>query len=168
MKYTQSLLAAALLLCGAQATFAQSSGQGWPTTQVLLTTSTSTIAATSTNAACTSQAFTANALTGFAVFPSLSLASSTAAATTVTLNFAPAITGTLAGVSGATGYTSTTPLSVTTTVSGTTPTLDYIDVPPNSSGSGVANAPYWYLKSVTNSGASALTINSITISTSNR
>ena len=67
-------------------------------------------------------------------------------------------------------WTTTAPVTVSCTATGTTAVVDYINVAPNVSGSGVANAPYWRLQSVNNTANSggAVTINSITISKSNR
>ncbi len=138
-------------------------GQGYPTTATALTTSTTTIAPSATNAACTSQAFTANGLTGFAVMPSFQLSGT--GVQNVTFNFAASTTGT------GNWTTSPAPLSVSVPASGTNAVLAYVDCPPHTSGSGSANAPYWQLQSVTNANAGTsgtLTINSITIVTSNR
>ncbi len=128
-----------------------------PTTQIVLTTSTTGFAASATTT-CTSQVFRSNSLTGFAVVPNFVLSGTNTGA--VTFGFAPSLDGST--------FATTTPLSVVCTATGTTAVIDYINVAPYITGSGVANAPYWRLKNVVNSTGTTGTINSITISKSNR
>jgi hypothetical protein len=139
----------------------RSRAQVSPATEIVLTTSTNAVAA-GTTGTCTSQAFSADGITGFAVVPSIALSGTSTLATTgtgtVTFNFAASIDGVT--------FTSTTPVSVSSTaISGTAPQLDYINV----AAAGVNNAPYWRLQSVVTSNTGApLSIKSITISKSNR
>lgn len=187
-------------------TRAQTSGQGWPTTQTVLglntvltgTTATSgtvpityinpvTVgtASASGTTSLVSQAFTPNSLLGFAVFANYQL--KTGGTGIVTFNFSPSMTGTTPFTTGTgvsvngTAYSpytlasgSGTPTTNTVysfsgpNLSGTLPETDYYPALPLASGSGVSNAPYWYLTSISTTSTSAVQINSITISTSNR
>ena len=118
---------------------------------------TGTVAAGGTSSY-TSQAFAPNPVTGFAVWPNVqSLIGGTG---TVTFNFAPSLNGTNAATANL--------VSVSVALTGIVPALGYVNAPPLASGSGVVNAPYYILQSVTNTGTAGLQINSITVSASNR
>jgi hypothetical protein len=135
-------------------------GQGYPTTTVALVTSTNSVAA-NTTATVTSQAFTANTSTGFAVVPNIVVSGSTATLASATFNFQASPDGV--------NWTSTAPLSYTLTASGTVPAIGYQNFPVQSGSNAAANIGYWRLGSVTTgTGTGSLTINSITISKSNR
>ncbi|MGA3169466.1 MAG: hypothetical protein ABSE62_00480 [Chthoniobacteraceae bacterium] len=117
----------------------------------------------------TTQAFYVNPKTGFAIIPNYQL--TTGGTGQVTFNFAPSLTGTDPATSGTLSYgiTTTVPLAASgLAITGTGVVQDYINVPALTSGSGPANAPWWYLKSITVSGTSSLTVNSITIVEANQ
>jgi len=125
-----------------------------PSSQTVLTTSTNSVAGSGT-ATVTSQAFFPNSQTGFSVVPVLSATS----AGNATLNFQASLDGT--------NWTTTYPFTAVIAFTSGTTTAFY-NFTPALSGTGPANIPYIRLGQVINSGTSALTIGSITISKSNR
>jgi hypothetical protein len=129
-----------------------------PSSQIVLTTSTGTIASGTTTQTCTSQAFSPNSSTGFAVLPNVSL--TTGGTSNATFYFAPSLDGS--------NYATVTPLSYVLALSGTPASIGFCNFPPNVTGSSSINIPYWRLSGISNSGTSTLTINSITISKTNR
>jgi len=136
---------------------AQADDQGYPTTTTSLTLSSGTVAASGT-ATITSGSFTVNGLTGFAVTPTFALAA--AGTTNVTFNFQASADGT----TWSTNY----PFSAVIAATGTTPVVNYVNFPPNVTGTGCANARYVRLGQVINSGTSTLTISGVKVTKSNR
>jgi hypothetical protein len=164
------------------------SGQGWPTTQTVLTTSTNTVVGSGTintavTGTITSQAFTPNASKGFGVWASLIKTGTDSSS--VTLQFQTALSGTgpwtntvsetvsLSGSAANLSYTGFTPqgspgavaVSGSIALSGSTSgpfTLPAVPAVP-----GVANMPYLRLGSVISTGSGTLTLSNITIVTSN-
>lgn len=148
---------AVILIAGAP----RASAQVTPTQQIVLVTSTNTVAPSGT-ATVTSQAFTPNAASGFGVMSNV--VTGTGAGTTsgtVTFGFQVSLDGT--------NWTTTYPIKTTTVSTGTTPAIDYYSVPTLVTGSGCAVAPFVRLGQVINSGTSGtLTIGSLTIILRNR
>jgi hypothetical protein len=157
MKPIKALIAGiALALIAPAASHAQIA----PATEIALTTSTNFVAGSGTgsNTAITSQAFSPNSATGFAVVPNVTISGGTA---NITFNFEPSL-------DGSNYATITAPLSYTVPVSGTSAVTGFYNFAPNISGSSANNIPYWRLSSVVNSGTGSLTINALTISKTNR
>jgi hypothetical protein len=154
MNKIKTLILAGTLALMAPAVHAQIA----PSSQVALTTSTSTIGSGTTTQTCTSQAFSPNSSTGFAVVPNVAL--TTGGTSNATFNFAPSLDGS--------NFATVTPLGYVLALSGSLATVGFCNFPPNVTGSGSINIPYWRLASISNSGTSTLTINSITISKTNR
>lgn len=139
---------------------AHADNQGYPTTPVVLTLSSGTVAASGT-AVITSQAFSPNAATGFAVVSNITVSGTANNTGNVTLNFQASLDGT--------NWTTTFPLTMTIAATGTTPAITYVNFPPNVAGGGATNIPWFRLGQVINANSGGtLTINSITISKSNR
>lgn len=147
---------AVLVLAGSQTARAQVT----PTTEIVLTTSTNTVAASGT-ATVTSGSFSPNSITGFAVVPNFVLGGTANNTGNVTFNFQASPDGV--------NWTTTYPYSFTVAATGTTPVTAFYNFAPVISGSGATNIPWIRLGQVINaSSGGTLTINSITISKSNR
>lgn len=129
-----------------------------PTQTIVLTTSTNAVAANAT-ATVTSQAFRPNSLTGFTIMPNFNLSGT--GTSNVTFNFQVSPDGT--------NWSTVTPFSYAIAATGTTPAVGYCNFPIQTSGSGSGNVAYVRLATVTNANTpSTLTINSITVTKSNR
>jgi hypothetical protein len=139
---------------------AASRAQIAPATETALTTSTNYVASSSTGSTTiiTSQAFSPDSLTGFAVVPNVTLSGGTA---NVTFNFEPSL-------DGSNYATITAPLSYVMPVSGTSANTGFYNFAPSISGSSSNNIPYWRLSSVVVGGTGSLTINALTVSKTNR
>ena len=148
-----------LALLAAMVVPVKADNQGYSTSSTVLTTSTATVAA-NTTATVTSQSFSPNQASGFSVVPNFVLSGTANNTGNVTFNFAASLDGT--------NWTTITPLSYTVAATGTTPVLGYYSFPPNITGSGANNIPYWRLQSITNASTGGiLTINGITVIKSN-
>lgn len=152
-----ALLALVAFVCATQTASAQT-GQGYPTTAVVLTTSTSTLLPNATTTV-TSQAFTVNHLTGFALVPKFALSGTGSSA--LTFNFAVSVDGT--------NWTTTTPFSAAVSANGTTSVTGWYNIPPLNTGTGCANAPYVRLATIQNANLTGTaTLTSLTILRANR
>lgn len=153
MNKIKTLILAGTLALMAPAVHAQIA----PATEITLSGSISTLGANTTGTY-TSQAFSPNSLTGFAVVPNITISGGTA---NMTFNFQPS----LDGVNIA---TIAPPLSYVMPVSGTSANVGFYSFAPSISGSAANNIPYWRLFTITNSGTDTVTINAITITKTNR
>jgi hypothetical protein len=120
-----------------------------------LTLSASTVA-TGTTSAITSQAFTINPRSGFAVVPTFVLGG--AGTSNITFSFQVSVDGV--------NWTTTTPFTFSVAANGTTPVIAFYNFPPHIAGSGADNVAWVRLASVQNANGttgSTLTVNNINI-----
>lgn len=151
------LLLCTLAFSALAMTAAESQAQVTPKTVTALTLSDTSIALSATEVV-TSQAFTINPRSGFAVIPTFVCAAS--GTSNVTFNFEVSVDGT--------NWTTMKPFSAAIAATGTTPVTGFYNFPANVAGTGAANIAWVRLGSVQNANSGgAITLTSILISRDN-